>query len=129
MCCKFCHEIANEQILFTTKNYQVVLDIDPIQQGHLLIISKKHIDNLCRLSAEESLELITLEQKLVHVLETNFPVLGVTIAQNNGRLMDPGTHFHVHVIPRYSEDGFWDTVHVEEKEFAVAQLKELLQTQ
>ena len=65
----------------------------------------------------------------MHVLETNFPVLGVTIAQNNGRLMDPGTHFHVHVIPRYSEDGFWDTVHVEEKEFAVAQLKELLQTQ
>lgn len=40
-------------------------------------------------------------------LEQNFPILGVSTIQNNGKVMDKGTHFHVHLVPRYADDGFW----------------------
>ncbi|MDH5042634.1 HIT family protein, partial [Enterococcus faecalis] len=37
--CIFCHGISNEDVLIQTDNFFVVFDIDPIQEGHLLIIS------------------------------------------------------------------------------------------
>ncbi len=54
------------------------------------------------------LDLIKLEQKLVATLYEVFDVDGVTIVENNGSIMDKGTHLHVHVIPRFLSDGFWD---------------------
>jgi hypothetical protein len=41
--CIFCNEIIEEQILVESKSFKVVFDIDPIQLGHLLIISKSHL--------------------------------------------------------------------------------------
>ena len=84
-----------------TFHFQVVLDIEPIQQGHLLIMTKNHLRHIAELSEEQLLELGQLEQRLIGIIEHNFDVLGVTIAQNNGNAMDPAAHFHVHVIPRY----------------------------
>ncbi|APZ49972.1 hypothetical protein BW721_10235 [Jeotgalibaca sp. PTS2502] len=40
MKCIFCNEIKEEQILLETASFKVIFDSDPIQLGHLLIISK-----------------------------------------------------------------------------------------
>ncbi len=61
--CIFCHGISNEDVLIQTDNFFVVFDIDPIQEGHLLIISKKHIMNISQLSNDLLLELSILEKK------------------------------------------------------------------
>lgn len=116
--CIFCNEIKPEQILFETDNFNVVFDIDPIQDGHLLIISKKHLTNLTELSKEYLLELVTLEHTLTRKLEKNFPLLGVSIIQNKGKTMDEGTHFHVHMVPRYAEDDFWSNQKVVQHKLA-----------
>lgn len=46
MTCIFCHQIEEIDILYQTEYFKVVWDIDPIQTGHLLIISKDHYDTL-----------------------------------------------------------------------------------
>ena len=126
MKCIFCNEIKEEQILLETASFEVIFDIDPIQLGHLLIISKSHTESIIDLTSETLLELIILEKKIVEVLENNFDILGVSIIQNNGKVMDDGTHFHVHVVPRYTEDKFWDNQTVAKRNIDINQLKQIL---
>lgn len=126
MKCIFCNEIKEEQILLETASFKVIFDSDPIQLGHLLIISKSHADSIIDFTSETLLELIILEKKIVEALENNFNILGVSIIQNNGKVMDDGTHFHVHVVPRYTEDKFWDNQTVAKRNIDINQLKQVL---
>lgn len=124
--CIFCHGISNEDVLIQTDNFFVVFDIDPIQEGHLLIISKKHIMNISQLSNDLLLELSILEKKIINDIENNFQVLGITMAINNGRTMDDGVHFHVHIIPRYTNDEFWENIKIHKQKLDKQKLKNIL---
>ena len=124
--CIFCHGISNEDVLIQTDNFFVVFDIDPIQEGHLLIISKKHIMNISQLSNDLLLELSILEKKIINVIENNFQVLGITMAINNGRTMDDGVHFHVHIIHRYTNDEFWENIKIHKQKLDKQKLKNIL---
>ncbi|TCD45504.1 HIT family protein [Streptococcus sp. X16XC17] len=108
MSCIFCHHLEAEQIIYETKYFKLIFDIDPIQTGHLLIISKEHFNSITELSIDALHESIEVEVKIVNLLEEQLPISGVTIASNDKELMDDGTHFHVHLIPRKKHDGFWD---------------------
>ncbi|HEM6082327.1 HIT family protein [Streptococcus suis] len=107
MTCIFCHQLKEEDILYQTEHFKVVWDIDPVQTGHLLIISKEHYDTLSQVPPAVRYELSDLEVFLTEKLCQTLAVDGVTIACND-RLFDTGTHFHVHLIPRFRSDGFWD---------------------
>ncbi|MFZ2576784.1 MAG: HIT family protein [Lactococcus hircilactis] len=121
--CIFCQQIKLEQILSETEYFKVVFDINPVQMGHLLIISKKHAMDMRELLDEELFDLLKLEQQLMSKIYDTFDVDGVTIAQNNGSIMDKGTHCHVHVIPRYKNDEFWDNQKVVPHENDLLKLK------
>lgn len=113
MTCIFCDLITPEQILLESDFFKLVFDIDPIQTGHLLLISKRHVLSMADLSLPERHELVDLEARLIALLEAHLPVDGVTLASNDKGLMDEGTHFHVHLIPRRAGDGFWDRIDLE----------------
>lgn len=123
MNCIFCEKITNEQILIKSKSFKVVFDIDPIQIGHLLIISKNHYMDIRELSSIELIELMELEKAIIEVFEKSFSITSVSIIQNNGSIMDEGTHFHVHVIPRYVDDAFWNNQFVKEQKISLKELK------
>ncbi|HFI0403231.1 TPA: HIT family protein [Streptococcus suis] len=107
MTCIFCHQLKEEGILYQTEHFKVVWDIDPIQTRLLLIISKEHYDTLSQVSPAIRYELSDLEVFLTEKLCQILAIDGVTIACND-RLFDAGTHFHVHLIPRFQSDGFWN---------------------
>ncbi|HEL1580358.1 TPA: HIT family protein [Streptococcus suis] len=109
MTCIFCHQLKEEDILYQTEYFKVVWDIDPVQTGHLLIISKEHYDTLSQIPSAVRYELSDLEVFLTNKLCQVLTIDGVTIACND-RLFDAGTHFHVHLIPRFRSDGFWDQI-------------------
>ncbi|CYU53164.1 HIT family protein [Streptococcus suis] len=109
MTCIFCHQLKEEDILYQTEHFKVVWDIDPVQTGHLLIISKEHYDTLSQIPFAVRYELSDLEVFLTDKLCQELAIDGVTIACND-RLFDAGTHFHVHLIPRFQSDGFWDRI-------------------
>lgn len=124
--CIFCHHIEAANILAESTDFFAVFDIDPIQTGHILVISKKHYETMLDIPNETLLDLLQFEKQIIATLENNFAVLGVTTVQNNGAVMDDGTHFHVHLIPRYQDDAFWDSQTVEFKPFDLELLKEKL---
>lgn len=122
--CIFCN-LSEELWIHQTQHFCVVWDIDPIQEGHMLLISKEHRMSLLALTEEESADLVALQKLLLSQVE-NQDGWGGTLAINNGKLMDEGTHFHCHLIPRFKEDGFWEGVDPEARSFAKENfLKEL----
>jgi len=123
MNCIFCNAITDEQILVESKNYKVVFDIDPIQFGHLLIISKNHIMDIREITTAKLIELIELEKSIINVFEKHFSITSVSVIRNNGPIMDEGTHFHVHLIPRYVNDNFWDNQIVKEQKISLQDLQ------
>lgn len=128
MACIFCDHIKAEQILCQTKHFKVVYDINPIQTGHLLLISKEHYNSLTQLPQEVRHDLIDLEYQLVQQLEEQLPIDGVTRASNDKDLLDTETHFHTHLIPRVKEDGFWDKLEIEKINFDLETVEDNLNT-
>ena len=124
--CIFCHHISEQDILYQTEHFKLVLDIDPIQTGHLLLISKDHYTSISQLPLPILHGLVETQAYLVGLLEACLPMDGVTIASNDKDLMDDGTHFHVHLIPRLKGDGFWDKINIQELPLPIEDfLKEL----
>ena len=124
--CIFCHHISEQDILYQTEHFKLVLDIDPIQTGHLLLISKDHYTSISQLPLPILHELVETQAYLVGLLEACLPIDGVTIASNDKDLMDDGTHFHIHLIARLKGDGFWDKINIQELPLPIEDfLKEL----
>lgn len=108
MTCIFCDHLRPEQILYQTEHFKVVLDIDPIQPGHLLLIGKAHRMAFQDLQPDELLDHAQLCQKLSQLVEECLGLPGVSLVTNNHGVMDAGVHFHTHLIPRSQDDQFWD---------------------
>ena len=108
------------------------LDINPIQPGHTLIIPKVFSENGLAATAEDLAALITVGQKIGNVLINIVGCDGVNFLMNNGEAAGQKIfHTHLHVIPRFTEDGVWDEPiageyeNGEAMELAVAIQKEL----
>ncbi|HBI05253.1 MAG TPA: HIT family protein [Paenibacillaceae bacterium] len=102
--CPFCH-LSKEQILLENELAFAFYDKYPVQQGHMLIIPKRHATTYFDATPEE----IAAIHQLVHEgkawLDKEFQPqgynLGVNIGYYGGQTV---MHLHIHLIPRYSGD-------------------------
>ena len=99
--CIFC-KIANGEIpsktLYEDEDFRVILDLGPATRGHALILPKEHADNLYELPEDTAAKTFVLSEKL--------QCDGLNIVQNNGEAAGQTVkHFHMHLIPRYENDG------------------------
>lgn len=106
--CVFCKIANKEQAVYTVyeaDNVMAFLDYDPINEGHILLIPKKHYLDVDELPSKLLAELMETSQKLVRALKKVYNPEGYSIMQNGGKFNDVG-HYHLHIFPRYTEDGF-----------------------
>lgn len=107
--CIFC-KIANGEIPSRTIEendmFKVVLDVGPATKGHALILPKDHYRNLFDLPEETTAEVIKMAKKIAGKMKDKLNCDGVNIVQNNEEAAGQTVfHFHMHVIPRYKDDG------------------------
>ena len=105
--CLFCKIIQGEipsKTIHEDEIVKVMMDINPISDGHILVIPKNHNTDLLDLDDDTLLHIkrITTEI-LIPKLKEKLNCDGITICQNNG-LGQEIKHFHVHLIPRYEND-------------------------
>ena len=103
--CPFC-SIPSERIIINYESFFTIRDKFPVTDGHMLIISKRHVSDYFDLSDAEKEELITILDELAKsVKEMDPSITGFNIGINVGE--DAGQtvmHFHQHVIPRRKGD-------------------------
>ncbi len=107
--CIFC-KLANGDIptatLYEDDDFRVILDAGPAAKGHALILPKEHYANLYELSDELAAKVLVLAKKMITRLTDFLGCDGYNIVQNNGEAAGQTVfHFHLHMIPRYKNDG------------------------
>ncbi len=107
--CIFC-KIAGGEIpsktIYEDDEFRVILDISPATKGHALILPKEHYANLYETPEEVAGRVMKLAKKLAAHMTQVLKCDGFNIVQNNGETAGQTVfHFHMHLIPRYAEDG------------------------
>ena len=81
------------------------LDHDPFNEGHTLILPKKHFGYVDEFDSETAIAVMKASQLLSMAIKKLFNPDGITICQNGGK-MDDLSHYHMHVVPRYENQSF-----------------------
>jgi histidine triad (HIT) family protein len=109
--CIFCAIVAGAapvHVVHEDEHSLAFLDIHPATRGHCLVVPRRHADDLWAIEADD----------LAHVARTTHVVAdrlrnrlqpepeGITLFQANRRAgWQDVFHLHVHVVPRYRDDG------------------------
>ena len=105
--CIFCKIIKGEipsKTIYEDELIKVIMNINPISDGHLLVLPKEHIVDINDMTNEiitHSFNII--KEKLYPKLKEKLNCKGLTLCQNN-ELGQEIKHYHIHVIPRYDND-------------------------
>lgn len=107
--CIFC-KIANGEIpgrtVYEDEDFRAILDLGPAAPGHTLILPKDHAANLYELPEQTAAKVLPVAQKIASLLKEKLGCDGLNLVQNNGETAGQTVmHFHLHVIPRYTDDG------------------------
>lgn len=78
------------------------LDINPLSNGHTLIIPKKHYLDVTDIDNEMISHIMDVARYIKKLVESKLDCDGVTLTQNNGDCQEV-KHYHLHVQPYYNE--------------------------
>ena len=107
--CIFC-KIANGEIptnsIYEDEKFRVILDMGPATKGHALILPKEHYANLYELPEDWAAEAMVLAKRMAGSMTEKLGCDGFNLVQNNNPCAGQTVfHFHLHLIPRYENDG------------------------
>lgn len=93
------------KIVYEDEDTLAFLDISQNTKGHTLVIPKQETKSLLTAPKEVVEKINTVAQKLAQDYMQIFDAKGVNILSNAGEVAGQTVfHYHVHVIPRYTED-------------------------
>lgn len=106
--CIFCkiisHEIPSNEV-YSDDKISVILDINPANEGHLLILPKIHYQILPQIPEDMIVYLSIMAKRASRVLLKAFGAKGTTVFIANGAMAgQKAPHFMMHVIPRKKND-------------------------
>ena len=107
--CIFCKIAAGKipsATIYEDSHFRVFLDINPATKGHCLIVPKEHFENIYDLDADTAGKVFVLATLISRALKKVLGCDGLNVVQNNGPVAGQSVfHFHMHLIPRYRDDG------------------------
>jgi len=107
--CIFCKIISGEfdsHCIYDDELFKVILDKFPASKGHALILTKVHYENVYALGEKEQQALGAVMTKMSKLLMEKLGCDGLNVLQNNGEVSGQViNHYHMHLIPRYTDDG------------------------
>ncbi len=91
--------------VYEDENFIAILDINPVQKGHTLLIPKIKALNIMEESDFVKQNILVVATKLAETLRVKLGATGVKFVMNNG--VSAGQvvfHTHIHLIPYYDEE-------------------------
>lgn len=108
MNCVFC-QIANGSIpsykIYEDENVLAILDISQATKGHTLVIAKEHYKNLYDIDETLAGNIFRVVPKIANAIKKAFNPIGLNVIINTEKPLQTVFHFHLHIIPRYYQDG------------------------
>ena len=109
--CIFCEILqgtAESSFVYRDNLVTAIMDIQPINPGHLLVIPNAHAAYLTDLQPETGAHMFTVTQKLAQgIRDSDLRSEGINLFLADGvAAMQEVFHVHLHIIPRWAGDGF-----------------------
>ena len=124
--CKLANKDIPTNIIYEDDRFTVILDASPATKGHALILPKNHAANIYELPDEDASAVFVLAKKLATKMTEILHCDGFNIVQNNGEVAGQTVfHFHMHLIPRYLNDGNQDKLTWNHAEFTSEEIAEI----
>jgi len=80
-------------------------DINPVSDGHTLLIPKVHAENLWLIPDEDLIAIHLASKKVLNAITAAVDPTGVAVLQLNGHGANQEIrHYHVHLIPRQKNE-------------------------
>nr|WP_238320663.1 HIT family protein [Limisalsivibrio acetivorans] len=98
-------EIPSSKV-YEDEDFIAILDIMPTNLGHVLLIPKEYFENIFDAPESVGSKVYPLLSKLAKAMKEALNCDGINIVQNNGKAAGQEVfHAHIHLIPRYENDG------------------------
>jgi histidine triad (HIT) family protein len=108
--CIFCQIVAGAAPSFrvdedaTTLSF---LDLFPVVQGHTLVVTKAHYENLFEATSEALAGVVAASRRLAHAIRASIAPDGLGVFQLNGAAAGQTVfHYHMHLVPRWQGQEF-----------------------
>jgi histidine triad (HIT) family protein len=107
--CVFC-KIRDGQIpsmkIFEDDRTLAFMDINPLNSGHCLVITKAHAPTLYEVEVADLQAAVAAAQRVALAIRDGLKPDGLNMLQANGAAAFQSVpHFHLHLIPRWNNDG------------------------
>jgi histidine triad (HIT) family protein len=84
----------------------VFMDINPLNAGHCLVVTRTHAPTIWESDEEDLKAAIAVAKKIALALRKAVKPDGLNVLQANGAAAFQSVpHFHLHLIPRFNNDG------------------------
>ena len=98
--CKIGKGETDSYVIYEDEIAKAILDINPIANGHTLILPKKHYKDLDDIDEKTITHIMMVAKKVKGIIEDRLSPTGITLIQNNGEPQEI-KHFHLHIKPCY----------------------------
>ncbi len=106
--CIFCRIVAGDapaHRVHEDERTLTFMDLFPVGEGHLLVVPKKHGENLFEVEVEDLLAVMEVSKRMAHALRRALAPDGIGVHQLNGAAAGQTVfHYHMHLIPRNQGD-------------------------
>jgi ATP adenylyltransferase len=109
--CLFCNIQKEEDdrkagILARGEHWYVILNTFPYTNGHIMVVSNRHIKNFAGIRGEETGELFEFLKKAEGAVNEAYSPQGINVGVNLGSAAGAGVvdHLHFHIVPRWVGD-------------------------
>ena len=108
--CVFCQIIRNKlpaSVVYKDEQVIAFLSNRPVNEGHTLVLPKKHYENIYEISEDEVAYIFRVVKRVSHAVRDTTGAEGIRVVQNNGWAAGQVIfHLHVHVITMRPNEGF-----------------------
>lgn len=107
--CVFCKIAAGEipcHRVYEDDQHIAFMDMGQVNPGHVIVSIKSHFETIMDLNEDQTAALFKLVNRVAKAVQKEFKPEGLTLLQANRKAgFQTVPHFHVHVLPRHTEDG------------------------
>lgn len=102
MFCKIARGEEPASRVYENEEVMAILDARPANEGHTLVIPKKHYTNIFDIPDKELAHVFIVVKRIAGAILKSEKADGIRIIQNNGSAAHQIIfHFHVHIIPEH----------------------------
>lgn len=98
--CKIAEGSADSFKLYENEKIIVFMDLSPVNNGHMLVVPKKHINDFTEMDDDTLKAINDAAKKMHNIIMEKLNPDGIKLVVNYGELQVV-KHYHLHLIPFY----------------------------